>query len=66
MADKSILVGAIHICRSGAWTPPWLDQKFYQFVDALGLPYETVDCPERKWDPDHISYSEQINYIIAS
>lgn len=60
-----ILVLAIHICRSGAWTPPWLDQKFYQFIDALGLPYEIVNCPERKWDPDHISLSDQIDYLMA-
>jgi len=29
-------VDAIHICRSGAWSPPWLDQMFVDFVDVLG------------------------------
>jgi len=62
---EGIAVSAIHICRSGAWTPPWLDEKFDQFIDALGLPYETVNCPERKWDPDRISFSEQIDYLMA-
>ena len=61
---KCIKVSAIHICRSGAWTPPWLDKKFYKFVDALGLPYKLVNCPERKWDPEHISLSEKINYLM--
>lgn len=23
---------AIHICRSGGWTPPWVDSKFAEFV----------------------------------
>lgn len=65
LAGKRIKASAVHICRSGAWTPPWLDDKFFQFVDALGLPYETADCPERKWDPDHISLSDQIDYLMA-
>jgi hypothetical protein len=63
--DKDILVSAIHICRSGAWTPPWLDDKFIRFIDALGIPYETTDCPARKWDTEHISFSDQINYLMA-
>lgn len=63
--DKSIKVSAIHICRSGAWTPPWLDKKFIQFVEALGVPYEINNCPVRKWDTEHISFSDQINYLLA-
>jgi len=69
-AEKSIDVpainiSAIHICRSGAWTPPWLDEKFAEFIEALGMPYEIVDCPERKWDPENISFSDQVNYLMA-
>jgi hypothetical protein len=63
--DKCIVVSVIHICRSGAWTPPWLDNKFTQFIDALGFPYEIVNCPERKWDTASISLSDQINYLMA-
>lgn len=65
LVGKWIMVLAVHICRSGAWTPPWLDQKFYQFIAALGLPFEIVNCPERKWDPDQISFSDQIDYLMA-
>ena len=65
LVGKCIRVMAIHICRSGAWTPPWLDEKFYQFVHGLGLPYHMADCPERKWDPDHIRLSDQIDYMMA-
>lgn len=62
---KDILVYAVHICRSGAWTPPWFDKKFIQFVKALGIPYKTVACPIRKWDTTNISFSDQINYLLA-
>lgn len=65
LAGKNIVVSVVHICRSGAWTPPWLDEKFCRFVDALGLPYEVVNCPERKWDPDHIKFSDVIDYLMA-
>ncbi len=65
LAGKCIEVTAVHVCRSGAWTPPWLDEEFCRFVDALGLAYEVVSCPERKWDPDHISFSDVIDYLMA-
>jgi hypothetical protein len=63
--DKDLIVPVIHICRSGAWTPPWLDDRFSQFVDALGIPYETVYCPARKWDTESLSFSDQIDYLMA-
>lgn len=63
--DTGIEVSAVHICRSGAWTPPWLDRKFNQFVEALGIPYKTIALPERKWDPKNMSFSDQIDYLLA-
>lgn len=27
----------VHVCRSGCWTPPWLDQKFIDFVNGSGF-----------------------------
>jgi len=62
---KNIKVSTIHICRSGAWTPPWLDKKFTQFIDDLGVPYKIVNCPVRKWDTKNLSFSDQINYLLA-
>lgn len=35
-ADE-IEIEAIHICRSGAWTPPWLDKQFVGFVSEAEL-----------------------------
>ncbi|HHW68582.1 arginase [Defluviitalea raffinosedens] len=63
--NQCVVVAAIHICRSGTWTPPWFDDKFIQFIDGLGLSYEIVECPERKWDTAGISLSDQINYLLA-
>jgi len=63
--DKNIVVSAIHICRSGAWTPPWLDNKFTQFIDTLGIPYKIVNCPKRKWDTANIDLSDKIYYLMA-
>ncbi len=59
-----IPVSAVHICRSGAWTPPWYDQKFFQFVKALGIPYQIISCPIRKWNTD-ISTADKIYYLMA-
>jgi len=63
--DTGIEVSAVHICRSGAWTPPWLDEKFAQFINASGLPYEIIDCPARKWDTKSIDFSDAIYYMLA-
>lgn len=62
---KEIKVSAIHICRSGAWTPPWYDAKFAQFVKGLGLPYKIISCPPRRWDTHNISLADQIYYMMA-
>ena len=62
---KGIEISAVHICRSGAWTPPWLDERFFEFVNASGVPYELSDCPVRKWDTEHLTFSDQIYYLMA-
>ncbi|MCM8901345.1 arginase [Caldicoprobacter algeriensis] len=61
-----IEVAAVHICRSGAWTPPWYDAKFLKFVRDSGLSnLEFIDFFPRKWDTRNISLSQQINYMLA-
>ncbi|HBC96479.1 MAG TPA: arginase [Clostridium sp.] len=53
-------VDYVHICRSGSWTPPWLDYKFYEFISALNRPCEIVNCPERRWNPEKLTLSDKI------
>lgn len=61
-----INVPVIHICRSGAWVPPWFDESFSKFVQELNLPCEITDLPERKWDPDNMSLADRINYMLGA
>lgn len=63
--DTGIEVLAVHLCRSGAWTPPWLDDCFFRFADNSGLEYEIKDCPIRNWDINSLSFSDQIQYLLA-
>jgi len=63
---KGIVVAVIHICRSGAWTPPWYDHEFLKFIKNSGLHnMEFIDCIPRKWDIRNIDLSQQINYMLA-
>ncbi|WIF94109.1 arginase [Caminicella sporogenes] len=63
---KNIDISVIHICRSGAWTPPWLDFKFYKFINELNLKYKIINCPNRKWNTKNIDLASQINYLLCS
>jgi len=47
-------VSIIHICRSGSWTPPWLDDDFQKFVDSSGLLPTKNNVIKREWDNDDI------------
>lgn len=62
---RKIRVSVVHICRSGAWTPPWFDEKFFQFVKNSGMEHMIVNCPERKWDVENLNLSDQIFYSMA-
>jgi hypothetical protein len=62
---KKCKVPVIHICRSGAWTPPWFDEKFFQFIKNLEISYKNLNCPPRKWDTKNISFGDQIYYLMA-
>ena len=62
---QKITVSAVHICRSGAWTPPWFDSEFEDFVAALAIAYNTIDCPKRDWEPENLNFSQEILYLLA-
>lgn len=55
----------IHVCRSGAWTPPWLDRKFIAFVEKIGFPFQVIDCPAREWNPEKLAFSAQVNCLLS-
>lgn len=60
---EGIYIVSVHICRSGAWTPPWLDNKFEKFVKNLNLPFKVIDLYKRDWDIKKLSLSDQIFYL---
>lgn len=57
-------IKAIHICRSGAWTAPWLDDEFEKFIKEPGFQYEIKDMPKRLWDVNSIDLAKQIECIL--
>lgn len=42
-------LASIHICRSGCWTPPWLDPDFIKFVEEPGFWFDVIQ--DGDWDP---------------
>lgn len=60
--NREIPISTIHICRSGAWTPPWFDGQFTKFIQSLGLPYKKMNCPTRTWNVEHMNLSDKIHY----
>lgn len=62
--EENLDVKAIHVCRSGAWTAPWLDCEFDEFVRELGFHYEVRNLPNRKWDIDSIDLAKQIECTL--
>lgn len=42
-------ISGIHICRSGCWTPPWLDHDFIKFVEEPGFWVDVTQ--DGDWDP---------------
>lgn len=47
----------IHICRSGCWTPPWLDEQFRQFVKGAHKPVHAMQV--RDWHPMKRRWTKQ-------
>lgn len=57
-------ISAIHICRSGAWTPPWLDDKFFEFVKRCNFSYKNIDCNKREWNVGNLTLADRLTYLI--
>jgi hypothetical protein len=44
------VVTAMHVCRSGCWVPPWLDEDFLEFIREPA--FEIINMqPDPDWDP---------------
>lgn len=60
------VVAGIHICRSGAWTPPWYDNELYRFMDASGIMRKRGFLKARQWKPNIIDYSRIAELMLCS
>lgn len=63
---KDELVAGIHICRSGAWTPPWYDQELTRFISASHISGRRGFIKARPWRPQMLNYSKQIDLLLCS
>jgi len=44
-------IGDVHLCRSGCWTPPWLDEKFIDFFSEGWSPDDFEVMQTGDWNP---------------
>lgn len=58
-----IQTSVIHICRSGAWSPPWFDKHFVTFVKSLKKPYTVLNYQQRKWDTKNLTLADELEYL---
>ena len=62
---RNLSFKAVHMCRSGPWTPPWYDDAFYELAKAFKLPIKDQIGGKRRWNPKHLSLAERINYKLG-
>jgi hypothetical protein len=55
-AVPDVVFDRVFVCRSGTWTPPWLDGRFLEFVLAAPLASRTEleSCSPRQWDEGNL------------
>ena len=52
-------VDTLHICRSGCWTPPWLDQAFIDFFSEGCSPHDYHIQQDGIWNPMKLRWDEE-------
>ncbi|GFN34765.1 hypothetical protein [Tepidimicrobium xylanilyticum] len=57
-------ISFIHIARSGAWTPPWLDHHLFYLIDSFNKPYTVLNLKHRHWNPEDITLADMLGNII--
>lgn len=60
------VVAGIHVCRSGAWTPPWYDQQLYRLINTSGLRRRKGFVKPRLWRPEQLTYAQKIDLLLCS
>lgn len=61
---SDININVVHICRSGAWTPPWLDGKFITFIKSFCHSFKIIECPKREWKPEKLNLASKIDLMF--
>jgi hypothetical protein len=57
---ENVRLDVIHVCRSGCWTPPWLDQAFVDFLAEIEAQTCTAHSLQSgEWDPTKLRWTEQ-------
>lgn len=62
--EEDETVAGIHICRSGAWTPPWYDAQLTRFIELSGIKRIKGTLKERPWKPTILDYSQIIETMF--
>lgn len=62
--NEEVTIDAIHVCRSGAWTAPWLDDEFFKFVNEISNNIEYMEFEKRVWNVENISLADRIEYML--
>jgi hypothetical protein len=60
------VVSGIHICRSGAWTPPWYDQELLRLINASGMQRRRGFVKPRVWRPTQLTYAQKLDLLLCS
>lgn len=63
--EEALEIEAVHICRSGPWTPPWYDYQFDYFCNEAGGRLINEPPAIREWDTEHINLANQIEFMLG-
>ena len=64
--EPQVQVNTLHVCRSGAWTAPWLDNEFREFIKGINKKIEYKEYMDREWNINNITLADQIEYLLFS
>jgi hypothetical protein len=63
-------IDKVHVCRSGCWIPPWLDQEFIEFVNSAGFSKTTTvgrfEPMKKRWADAEISQLHTLKQLAES